>query len=274
MPFTFLWLPNPVDEVVFARRYAEKHFESRDLLFRTIRACVLPVFLTVRLWQHGFGMHGLMALLNVTTNVLVECMGFDWQRDKRGGKRTAMAVMTRIVILFTQAMDGNSMAVVVQTTGSMVRFLLVQSGLLALLVCNIGVPLLMKHHLVVNATAIVAMGIFTMPDMCAVAVSSPESGPVVVAVWQFINAVFTGGVIENDHVPVPLDACQSVVTMTHFVFGLLVPSFAMWAVEYEERLDFSPGNEFLTNNIMRKQMLLFFPVMGCLWLLLNFRLWL
>ncbi|CAD7695283.1 unnamed protein product [Ostreobium quekettii] len=277
MPFTFLWLPNPVDEAVFARRYAAKYFAVRDLMFRAIRACVIPVFLCVRLWQHGLGWQALNALLNVALNVLVEWMGFGWQRDALGGKRTAMAVATRIVILLTQAMDATSMEIPVQTPLSMVRFMLLPSGLLVLFLTSIFVPLLARHHLPVTLAGIVAMGFVTVPNACDVAVSAPESGAIVLAVWHFTNAVFTGGVLGESGQPAPYDACQGVVNMAHFVLGFLLPSFAMWAVEYEERTNFSEGisrpRELLTNDIIRKHMFLFFLVMGCVWLFLNLRVW-
>ncbi|CAD7699515.1 unnamed protein product [Ostreobium quekettii] len=273
LPFTALWLPDPAREAAFARRYAERHFQDRDLLFRAIRACVTPVFLLVRLWQNGLGADGMQALAVAAVTVAVECAGFGWQKDKRGVKRTAMAVLTRIVIIVSQVMDAAAMEVVVGNPGSMFRFMLMQSGLVALLISNAGVPLLVKHHLAVSVTTVVAMAVFAVPNQCAAAFSAPESGPIVLAVWRFINAVFTGGCLENEYNPPPLDACWSVVSMSLFVLGLLAPSFAMWTVEYEDRVNFTRSGELLTEENIRKQMLLFIPVMGVTWLLLNFRVW-
>ncbi|CAD7695284.1 unnamed protein product [Ostreobium quekettii] len=274
MPFTLLWWPNPAVEAAFARRFAAKYFESADLLFRTVRASVIPVFLCVRLWQHGLGKHGLHALCCVALAAVVEWLGFGWQRDRLGRKRTTMAIVTRIVLLFSQVVDAASLPIVVQTPLSMLRFLFMQTGLLPMLLSTIGVPLLVKHHLVVSFASVVAMRVFMVGNMCAVAVSAAESGPMVIISWRIVNAILTGGAFEDKALPAPYDACRSVVTMSHFVLGMLVPSYVMWTVEYENRMRFVEGRrEALTDVTMGRQMLLFVPVMVIVWLLMNIRVW-
>ncbi|CAD7694987.1 unnamed protein product [Ostreobium quekettii] len=274
LPFTSLWFHDPAQEAAFGEAYFLLYFQLMSRLFRFIRLVIVPVFLVTRYFELHFSWVGVATFVHGVGLVGLDCFNHVMGARLGSTARIRLTIFDRVTTVAGIFLDISSFKEPVTSPWSLVRFLGLNSGVVPLIMVTFGIPLLSRHHLAVQIPTMVVLGYVAAPRMCAVAISAPESGYYITTTWRVVHNLFTAAPMD---LPAPEVAvcCRTLLVLEQVVVGLLVPSYALWATEYINRSRFRRSRlQHMTGRFVGLHCLLIGCYMGCLWLILNIRLWL
>lgn len=169
------------------------------------------------------------------------------RRRRIVGLRTLLAMLLRAVMFPLVITTSYSAWFPARFNSSLscLYFMWINSGLFALVIGAIVVPLLVKHSLLVQAISLLAACAFQGRRTCDVCMQS-EQGPKYIlwlwrcasnASWTIQNLMYLTDVREVTE-PEPLPACRHIITNMFLIGGMVFPSYLLWVMEYRSRVYF------------------------------------
>ncbi|CAD7698422.1 unnamed protein product [Ostreobium quekettii] len=240
-PFSCLWFEDVEAEGHFCKQYTARRFRSLDRPFQRIDLVIGLAFVAGVLRVHGASWSGGWALFFLALNAAVDWLWYIWKVDSRPELRARMALMKRmavnvpVALLSTLWFKGT-----VASPRSLVRFMILTTGVLGLAFPTFAIPMMTANHLMIQVPTVAFMALYAPQRACSEASVPPSSAPYIVAAWRWLNAMCTGA-LKNVPTPGVRQSCRDVVVMSTVVLGLCLPSYVLWASEYRARVAFSGG---------------------------------
>ncbi|CAD7703942.1 unnamed protein product [Ostreobium quekettii] len=274
LPFSLLWFPDPTCEARFSRFYANAHFRRLDLLGMRMRLIAVSVNLITQLRRRGLDLTSATAALMVAFNASLDVLWHAWAVGANPDRRNRFMLARRVVgSVVAHIFLGGYFSGPARTPGAFARLMFMMSGVFELIVTTIGVPLLVKYHLLVHVPMVAWLGSTVPARVCAVALETPEGVGYTGKIWGALDALLAGG--GTDGRPPPGECCRHIVSMI-FVMGVLAPSYVLWAFEYSSRAKWCrlcgsgcPECPPLTRRLIGGHLVAGVLVAACCWLLLH-----
>eukprot|EP00803_Ostreobium_quekettii_P008825 evm.model.scf_1566.5 EVM.evm.TU.scf_1566.5 scf_1566:36351-37286(+) len=279
MPFSGLWFSDRADEVRFAEYYAWSAFRGRDALWRTLRVFGLPLHAATRIRRDGVSWSALTAVVVMAALLSVDYLALAWRVNApgRGHVRNRLVLVERCFVciaipLLLPVWFREPMA----SPLALPRFLLMNTSTWSLVAFALGMQLLTKRHLAVQALyVLVLLGARVPSSSCVVADSTPEGSFYVLTTWRAVEGALAGA--GGEGTPSVQECCSHIVKVMYVLVGWFLPSYALWALEYGARAKFSRTCavqwEPLTLRLVAAHGVIAAVLAGCLWLGLHPRLW-